>query len=249
MLGGAALAAALFMAPATGFGLTTTWVAPAGTGPAPAGVPEFNPNATVFFQPVGVWDSAGRVLDTAQVTVNTADAGVLTKIQSTLYLNAFDADLFKIQITDPSTFQAFINGPTFILALFAEDGTAIAASRGGGVGNAITGGSLSAGQYYIGVAAPDGIPRNDANEALFDFSSDGVKTPEPLADLKLSTDPFIAWTINGGDYLLGVNTFTAGTNSHIHLTGANFSVIPEPGTAVLIAAAGSLLLLRRKRSA
>lgn len=201
------------------------------------------------------YDTFGRVISNAEVTATPAP-GPLTTITMRLWTGT-DADLYKIQITDPATFSASIVSATNILALFAEDGTAIAASRGGGAANAITGASLAPGQYYLGESqasgtfggATFGVPRNNANEPLFDFTTDGVKAPNALGDMKLATDPFIAWTINNGTLLIGNSTFTS-PGSIISLTGASASVVPEPATLAAAGALGALALTlggRRRR--
>jgi len=198
------------------------------------------------------------VIANAETTVNTIDPGNLATIAPKLWLGT-DADLFEIQITSPATFSAQITNATNVLALFAADGTAIAASRGGGAGNALTGASLSPGFYFIGESQTGGtsdtfgsttfgVPRNSANLPLFDFTTDGIKSPIAQADQKLATDPFIAWTINNGSLLIGPNTFTAG-GANITMTGADFAITPEPAAATLLGAAMCGVLLRRRRSA
>ncbi|MFT3787378.1 MAG: PEP-CTERM sorting domain-containing protein [Tepidisphaeraceae bacterium] len=114
--------------------------------------------------------------------------------------------------------------------------------------------TLTAGDYYIGVAASGNAsviatPNNAAGTALFDFTTNGVKDPVTgLGDYKLATDPFVAWTISGltSPYLLpGTSNFTAGTGGYINLTGATFAV-PEPSTLVGLAGMGGLLAARRR---
>jgi hypothetical protein len=216
----------------------------------PAGVAEIS--AVSGFG--GRFDRYGRVLANANVTDQRADGSFkLDRIQPGLW-TAGDADLFKFRIEDPASFSAHVNGTAFILALFDANGVALGATRGGTIANALTDAALAAsltpGDYYIGVAtggAVLGVPRNNANQALFDFTTNGVKDPVAgLADYTLSTDPFIAWTIAGTPPFLlpGTSNFTGGANSHIHLSGANFA-IPEPASLTLIAA-GALALRRRR---
>ncbi len=236
----------------------TVWVAKDGFVNSPILVP---PGSAEVFQGFSgfIYDVGGRVLSNAEVTVRdplTSDP--LVRIEMRLWANT-DADLFKIAIEDPASFSAYINGTTQVLALFSEDGTAIAASRGGGTANAITGTAfgLTPGQYYIGVAQSRtvsgqlqiGVPRNNANEALFDFATNGVKSPVAgLSDYKLSTDPFKAWTVNNGAALIGTSNFTSGTNAFIRFTGAEFSVVPEPSMALLAPLAAGLVAMRRRRA-
>lgn len=203
------------------------------------------------------YDIGSRVIANADMTATTSDTA-LTTITMRLW-SGTDADLFKIRITDPANFSASIVSATNILALFSSDGTAIAASRGGGAANAITGAQfpLTAGEYFIGESQASGtfggstfgVPRNNANSPLFDFSTDGVKLPAVQVDMKLATDPFIAWTINNGSFLIGNSTFTS-PGSTITLAGAKAIFIPEPATAAALGSlglAGGIALRRRRR--
>lgn len=204
------------------------------------------------------YDIPGRVISNAAITATTTPTP-LTTITMRLW-SVSDADLFKIRVTDPAAFSASITSTTNILALFSADGTAIAASRGGGAANAITGAQfpLTVGEYFIGESQASGafggstfgVPRNDANSPLFDFTTDGVKLPAVQADMKLSTDPFIAWTIRNASnpmFLIGPSTFTSG-GSTITLAGAEAILVPEPAAAAVLATlAGGVTLRRRRR--
>jgi hypothetical protein len=223
-----------------------------GTATLPAGAQEFFQDT--FGTMPFYWDQHGRTIANAAVTTNTVDPGNLTAITMRLW-TASDADLFKINIVNPAAFSASITSTTNVLSLFAVDGTAIAASRNGGP---ITGASLAPGFYFIGESqasgafggATFGVPRNNANEPLFDFTTDGLKSPVALADQKLSTDPFIAFTTKNASNparLIGPSTFTS-PGSTITLAGADFAVIPEPTTFGLVSAAGLLALRRRVRA-
>jgi hypothetical protein len=198
------------------------------------------------------YDFYGRTVANADVTTNMVDPGNLTTIAPRLWSGS-DADLFKINIVNPAAFSASIASTTNILSLFAADGTAIAASRNGGP---ITGASLAPGFYYVGESQASGafggttfgVPRNNANEPLFDFTTDGLKTPAAVADQKLSTDPFIAFTTKNASnpsFLIGPSTFTS-PQSTITLTGADFAVIPEPTALVSLGSLGVLALRRRR---
>ena len=99
----------------------------------------------------------GRLTSNASVTTNKTDGTVLTTIESDLWATQ-DANLYEIQITNPSTFTASLpgTGNNLILALFKSDGTAKlqAAIGGTGSGDTITG-APSAGLYYIGIGDPN----------------------------------------------------------------------------------------------
>jgi hypothetical protein len=64
--------------------------------------------------------------------------------------------------------------------------------------------------------------------------------------MKLGTDPFNAWTIHNGTFLIGPSTFTS-PGSAITLAGADFAVTPEPASMALIGGAMLSLRLRRRR--
>jgi hypothetical protein len=213
----------------------------------PSGAAEFSDPTSSFG---GRYDTYGRVVSKAEVTDAGGGTHTLTQIRPLLW-NGGDADLFKFKITDGAAFSASINGTTQILALFDSSGTALGASRGGGATNALSASAigipLTPGDYYIGVAVNGGVPRNGANQAIFDFSTDGVKQPlSGLLGYTLHSDPSLAWTVNGGTYLLGSSSFNAGAAAHISLSGSAFAV-PEP------ASLGSLALTcwlagRRRRA-
>jgi hypothetical protein len=204
----------------------------------------------------GKWDKAGRTLSGAAITEKrNTQTSPLTQIQSGLWSDG-DVDTFKFKITDPSSFNAYVNSTTAVLTLFAADGTALGGSRGGGTANALSqtslGISLPAGEYYIsvGVGATLPVARNSASQNLFDFSTNGVKLPVTgLADYKLATDPYVAFATAGvSPYILpGTGSFTAGSGGYINLSGADFVLpIPEPTALAFAAGAGVLALRRRK---
>jgi hypothetical protein len=223
-----------------------------GTSTLPADAQEW------FFDSFGAgsykWDSRGRVLSNAAITQTFGTPGSLTSITMGLWSSS-DADFFKFKIVDPTTFSATVTATGTVLALFSEDGTALRASRGGGAANAITGAGLglTPGFYYIGEAtttglfgdATFGVPRNNASQPLFDFTTDGVKDATVQGDMKLATNPFTAWTISGGPNLLASGNFTVG-GANIALTGSDFAAVPEPGSLAAIGLVG-LALARRRR--
>jgi hypothetical protein len=210
-------------------------------GPAPAGAVE----SSVGFSTIGDFD--GRVLSNAAITSNFVDSSPLTTISSGLF-NGTDANLYKIQITNPASFSASVPSTNLILALFNANGKGLAASIGG-AGDAITGanaGVTAPGFYYIGIADTGGNPQNAAAQNIFGLTgAAGVFTPV-TADAVLATDPQIAWTITSGDAGLLTNTSFLAPSSTITLAGATFAV-PEPAT-LGVCAAGAAMLFARRRS-
>ncbi|MGA2442322.1 MAG: PEP-CTERM sorting domain-containing protein [Tepidisphaeraceae bacterium] len=213
-------------------------------GPAPSGAVEYSAGFST------IADFDGRVLSNAAVTTNTVDGSPLDSISTELFTGT-DANLYKFKITDPSTFSASITSTSLVLALFASDGTALAASIGGASDaiNASNDGVTTAGTYYIGIANPGGYPENNEGQNIFGLTgATGDFAPAAgVTDLLLSTNPAIAWT-TGGAYpglLQNVSFFASG--STITLSDSGYAVVPEPSTlALLVGGAG--LMLRRRRS-
>ncbi|MGN6369464.1 MAG: PEP-CTERM sorting domain-containing protein [Phycisphaerae bacterium] len=196
------------------------------------------------------YDIYGRVISNAAPT--TTAPGALTQINMNLW-SGTDVDLFQIQITDPSTFTAYIANSTNKLVLFNSLGKALAGVTGGASAstdpNVIKGSDipgLVAGTYYIGESNPGGQPFNSSGTAIFDFSSPGEVFPlAGVTDQVLSSDPFQAWGLSNGASLIGPSSFTSGQTS-IFLSGASAVVTPEPASLAL-ASVGALGLFARRR--
>jgi hypothetical protein len=120
-------------------------------------------------QPAGVWNEqtdAGKVIDTAQVTMGT---GPLNTISGTVPEGLGDGDLYAIRICNPAGFSASTSGPGTLddtqLYLFRIDGTGIVFNDdnpSGGttrsrLSSAFTS-SLPVGVYYLGVSGYDMDP-------------------------------------------------------------------------------------------
>lgn len=242
------------------------YVEPAGSGgfgsanPPPAGTQEFARDTT-FGNPY-YFDNAsgaGRTIAAGGPVIDLSGNLGNKQIQPSLLINTTtpqgatggDVDLFQVSVTRPELFQAWTartvgsSANTFLLTLFASDGTAIAASLGGvqaaGPINTIVGAvpvnpadpgiirgaslGLTPGNYYLGISnfiASNGKaqPKNDATQNIFTPVAGSVVTPNALADIKLSTDPLKAWDL----YTLDTGTVgsfdpTTGTGDGDQLMG------------------------------
>jgi hypothetical protein len=250
----AAMVAVLGVTAMQASALTYTEQASGGFGSAtlPAGAQEFFHDS--FGAGAFYYDIFGRVVSNAAPTTNLLGTGPLTQINMTLW-SVSDVDLFQINITNPSTFSAFITNTTNKLVLFDSTGKALVGSTGGAAvatdPNAIKGSDipgLVAGLYYIGESNPGGQPHNAAGTAIFDFTSTGEVFPLPaVSDQVLASDPVLAWGLGSAGALIGPSTFTSGGSS-IFLGGSNFAVLPEPASMSLLAGGAGLLMARRRRN-
>jgi hypothetical protein len=192
------------------------------------------------------WDEVGDAGDlpgTAQVTVG---AGPLTSITGTVS-SGTDGDLYQIFITGGGTFSATTVGtPGTLLdtqlflfngagiGVYANDDTVGSARSTLPSGNPLT--PTTPGLYFLAIT---GFDRDPVSSAGFIFPN------TPFQGVFGPTGPGGRQPLSGYD---GPGQFT-GTYT-IALTGAEFAVIPEPGTLTLLGASalGLLAYSRRRRA-
>lgn len=188
-----------------------------------------------------VWDEVGDAgeagIGAAQATVG---AGPLTEIRG--FLDAFDADVYQIRITDVDGFSATtIGGASFDtqLFLFAADGSGITENDDAGslqslINNqGLLGSGSTPGLYYLAVSSFNRDPRDAGGSALFGFTSwPGTRTDQRMPT---SANPFVSWSDSGG----GSGDYS------IFLTGAEYA-IPAPASLALLGL-GGLAAARRRR--
>ena len=197
-----------------------------------------------------VWDRWGRTVAGAEDTTGVGDAGptgTITDISPSLWTN--DADLWKINITDPANFFAVVDGG-HLLALFDASGTALSAVQSTGGAEVLSNAGLSgAGIYYLGLGADGNMPQNAAGDPLFVMNGNNEVAATVQADMTLATDPFVAWSDFNNECGFGCDpqNFTPSLVGPGNFTRGSSNVgLPEPASASLIAL-GGLALLRRRR--
>ncbi|MGZ4984469.1 MAG: hypothetical protein ACXV8A_00125 [Chthoniobacterales bacterium] len=200
---------------------------------------------------------AGRLPGTAQPTAasqgtaNQPLSGILGSI-----LNATDIDLFKINITSPSTFSATTvntvtnnSGLDTALFLFDSNGRPVYANDDDSsgltfgatlpAGNAL--GPQLAGVYYLGISFSGAEPVNSSSIALFTAaaSSTDLRGPNPSA-----SGPLANWDTTG---IIATGTSFPGSYQ-IDLTGATTAAVPEPTSFAFALIGGASLVILRQQS-
>ncbi|MEM1164980.1 MAG: hypothetical protein AAGI30_01675 [Planctomycetota bacterium] len=183
----------------------------------------------------------------------TAGDGALTTIEGALTSGEFDADPYVISITNPSSFSASVDfGPSSngsFLALFdATTLEAVAAVFEGSLSGALVPG---AGDYILFVYSqsgesggvpfgPDFQPANSLGEFLFNYD-----LTMPGVEIGPASGLFggLAWDNNAPTF--GASSF-ATVNYTVTLTGAEYAILPAPGTAALAVLAGMAATRRRR---
>ena len=191
---------------------------------------------------------AGQTPSDAQ---NTGPSGQpLSAIFGTIF-SGTDADVFVINITDPTNFSATtVNGATSLdtaLFLFNMNGQAVYANddaNGMSLGSTLpTGnqfGPMDAGLYYIAISLSGNEPVNFANQLMFtqEINSTDVRGPNSAVNG--------SWSDFDGN-----TSFPEMGAYEIDLTGT--AAVPEPTTTALlffvIGAAGLGVVRRRRRVA
>jgi hypothetical protein len=212
--------------------------------------------AQVYAEPV----DAGQTLGTAAVTTGNS----LTTITGTLSSNT-DADLYKIDITSPTTFSATTDNSVTNAAetdtelfLFDSLGRAVASNddtSGTSYTSTLPAGgtltvSLSSGIYYLGISASGNEAVNAANDLIFSRDDQGYASTAVVGPATAVNSTVLAgFNSNAydGAYLAG--------GYEIDLTGAAPAQIvasPEPSTWALLlfgGFAGTIMLRRPSRCA
>ena len=197
---------------------------------------------------------AGDLPATAQIVSGPANTPLTLIIGSlTLTNGTSDGGMYQIFITNPTAFSASTTGffpgannfDTQIF-LFNSQGVGVVANddaASGGSQSNIAAGSFSglAGVYYLAIGGSGRYPT----------STGGLIFPN-LTDGK--TDPTVTYGPTGPGGAQPITSYTGssneGTNYRITLTGAQFVVVPEPGSALYVLAglAGLGWTLRARRA-
>jgi hypothetical protein len=194
--------------------------------------------------PAGVWvemGDAGQLPATAQTTIVNGTGLSLDFIRGTLSNNQ-DVDMYRIFINDPAQFSATTVGQpgTFLdtqLFLFSASGLGIEANDDAsaldlrstlGAGNPHS--PTVPGLYLLAISSFNNDPVAPGGQRLF-------PDPEGIGMTVGPTGPGGAQVISGW-----TNGGTALGTYQIALTGAQFAVVPEPGTWALVVLGGAGLL-------
>lgn len=199
--------------------------------------------------------NAGQLTGSADVTTGSGSLNAIEgRLDYDLDTSTWDIDLYRISITNPLGFSAqttLVNPGSFmadpVLFLFSADGFGIFLNddeSNSSLQSLLSGGLFGPtlpGIYYLGIAWSFSDPLSDLGSIF------------PLYELGLATDGVYGPSGTGGAGPLtswlpgGPSNFDLGSNYRILLTGASAAaVVPEPGTALLLAV-GALALFARRR--
>ena len=200
---------------------------------------------------------AGDLPATAQIVTGPTSTS-LDSITGSLTLTTAisDGDMYQIFISNPAAFSAsdtaFIQGYNNFdsqIFLFNAQGIGVVANddaASGGSQSSIAAGSISGSQIGVYYILIDGSSR-------YPVSSGGLIFPN-LTDG--TTDPTGTYGPTGPGGAQAISSYTGSSNEagayRIALTGAQFVVVPEPGSVAFMLAgtAGvALTVLRRRRAA
>ena len=183
-----------------------------------------------------VWTETGDAGDALVTSQPTVGGGALTQISGTLPTDS-DVDIYRITITNPATFAAWTRGTLTTdpdLWLFDSAGVGIAHNDVMLGTYTTVSGAPAAGSYFLAITN-DGADALSAGGLIWTspYGISGSRAPDGPG----AAQPFANWS---GTMLNNGSAYT------INLQGAEFSAIPEPATAGLLAL-GGLCVARRRR--
>ncbi len=206
------------------------------------------PAHAVNWQEVG---DAGDLLSTAQEPEGN---GPLRNIRGTVSTNA-DIDLYKIFISDPTTFSASVTSATgnfdSVLALFNSGGFGVYGNDDAKLGDSGAGlpaGSLlgpqAPGWYYLAVFGLDTTPTSGNGTTPDHYIA--PNTSSPFTSVLSASGPGGASPLSGWAPVLPGDVVTINEDYRLRLSGV--SVVPEPETyAMLLAGLGLMGAIARRR--
>ena len=201
-------------------------------------------------------DDAGDLPAPAQIVSGPAGTSLDSISGSLTLTNAIsDGDMYQIYISSPAAFSAsdtaFVaraNNFDSQIFLFNSAGLGVVANddaASGGSQSAIPAGSISSlqvGVYYILIDGSSRYPVSNGG-LIFPNFTDGT------------TDPTGTYGPTGPGGALPITGYTGSSNEagsyRIALTGAQFVVVPEPGSVAFVLAGGAglaLTILRRRHT-
>jgi hypothetical protein len=194
---------------------------------------------------------AGELFDSAQTTIGIGSIDEITGAISTSY----DVDLYKIRISDPTNFSAYVSGGEgsnnwdSVLTLFDENGLGIyrnddvetSSGNAGLPANHLLGPKI-AGNYFLAISDDDIFPYGSApiNESIYSFFS------YPYTQVIGPTDSDL--TLASWNSMSTEHTFN-NANYSISFTGAEFAApVPVP-TATWLFGSGIIGFLGMRKKA
>ena len=198
-------------------------------------------SSTVLPIQAATWSEVGEAGATPSTLQVPSGTGSLTTITGTLSAAA-DIDMYRINITDRTIFQAAIASQVFgndpDIWLFDTNGFGISLNSCVAAGQTLVTGTFvpSNGDYFLAISS-GGADAVSAGGNI--WISSQVLVSERAPDGAGASQAFLSW---GGSPALTKSSYT------IQLQGAGFSPVPEPSTwAMMVTGCASLLLFRRCR--